>query len=633
VEREVTTPYEGDPPLTDEQQLVVEQPADALLLVTAGAGAGKTHTLVRRLDHLVDEEELGAGEILVFSFSRAAVREVRDRLARHGESARYVRAQTFDSWALDLLMEVRADGDWPSRAFDDRIRAATDAIADGLADERYEEDLRHVVIDEVQDLVGDRRELVETLLERYDCGFTVVGDAAQAIYGFQVADPVERAGETNRFFDWLRVTFDEDLTELSLTANFRTRTDEARGALGFGDDLRSGAESRRGVASDTYDRLRTVLLDLIEVGDLTDQFVCSGLSAYDGTSAILSRTNGQALLISELLHRGGVSHRLQRAAQDRAVPAWVAGLIRTAGASVVTRERFDELVPALPLPVDAEPDTVWGLLTRAGGSRSRRSIDLGQIRSAIAEGRLPDELTAQPPAPLVVSSFHRAKGLEFDRVIVVDPGPLRTHADTDPEEEARILYVAMTRPRDELLRLSTPDTRLVRLDRATDRWARYGWQKWLRMGLELGGRDVHPDHPAGVRGFEDDPVELQKYLATKVLPGDDVVLERLSDESLEFGQSPPYVVMHSGRPIGITSESFRTAVYRYLRQSSTYVPRNHPRLITGVRIDAVETVAGSEAAGTLAGLGNHGVWLAPRLTGLSRFQYDKKDDGREASDA
>jgi hypothetical protein len=70
---------------------------------------------------------------------------------------------------------------------------------------------------------------------------------------------------------------------------------------------------------------------------------------------------------------------------------------------------------------------------------------------------------------------------------------------------------------------------------------------------------------------------------------------------------------------------FRTQLYRYMKLPGRYVPRNWPRVITGVWVDSVETVVGSEAAGIEAGLGPRGVWLAPRLTGLSVFSYDQKE--------
>lgn len=622
--------YGGTPALTPEQRAVVELPADALALVTAEAGTGKTHTLVRRLDRLVAEEDLSAGEILVLTFSRAAVRELRERLSRYGDAARHVRAQTFDSWALDVLTRVDAQGDWPNRSFDARIAGAQQALEKGLADELYE-DLRHVVIDEVQDLVGARRDLVETLLDRFECGFTIVGDPAQSIYGFTVKDPEERAGETNRFFEWLRVTFGEDLTELSLTRNFRASGADAKSALHFGPRLRLLAEGSAEDGKELHDELRTVLKGLTHFGDF-DELAADALNSYEGTTAILCRTNGQALIVSERLHAIGVPHRLQRSARDRVVPAWVGMLMAQCDSSTLSRERFDELIIGLPTPDDTSTDLLWRLLLRTGTGRgSDRFVDLGRLRSALAGGRLPDELTAQPTAKLVVSSFHRAKGLEFDRVLVSDPGPIdptrnkkRELTAGDIAEEARLLYVAMTRPRMELFQLDEMNMRNIRVDTRTDRWARFSYEYWVRAGVELIGGDVATDQPAGTVDFQDSPAELQHYLATAVRPGDAVQLERLYPHPIGLEESPPYAIRHEERLIGTASESFRADLYQYLKTSKGFIPQNFPAVIKNVRIDAVETVVGNEAAGIRAGLNRHGVWLAPRLVGLSTFSWDKK---------
>jgi hypothetical protein len=245
---------------------------------------------------------------------------------------------------------------------------------------------------------------------------------------------------------------------------------------------------------------------------------------------------------------------------------------------------------------------------------------------------LPDELTAQPPARLVVSSFHRAKGLEFDRVLIVDPGPLRTvvpnkrrKIEKDAAEEARLLYVAMTRARDELYRLSPMDMRNIRVDDCTARWARFFYQHWRRDGLELNGEDVLTEHPAGTVDFEADAAEVQRYLVTAVQSGDAVELVRLHPEPIGVLESPPYLVEHRGRPIGTASAKFRADLYKFLKRGPSFVPRDFPSVISGVRVDTAETVAGNDAAGIRAGLGRHGVWLAPRLVGLSTFTWDKKE--------
>ena len=67
--------------LNDAQREVVDAPIEERLLVIAGAGQGKTEVVALRIDHLVKEENLSASaEVLVLSFSRAAVTAVKTRL-------------------------------------------------------------------------------------------------------------------------------------------------------------------------------------------------------------------------------------------------------------------------------------------------------------------------------------------------------------------------------------------------------------------------------------------------------------------------------------------------------------------------------------------------------------------------
>jgi hypothetical protein len=127
-----------------------------------------------------------------------------------------------------------------------------------------------------------------------------------------------------------------------------------------------------------------------------------------------------------------------------------------------------------------------------------------------------------------------------------------------------------------------------------------------------------------MRDFEADITAVQDYLATEVRPGHEVTLERLHPDPIEPRLSPPYRIVHRGRPIGTASEQFREQLYRYLMTSNNYVPRNWPEWLTAVRIDAVEAVAGSMAAGDQRQPGPYGVWLVPRLVGLSGFTWDEK---------
>ncbi|MFF3097965.1 UvrD-helicase domain-containing protein [Streptomyces cyaneofuscatus] len=629
----MSDPYLGSPPLTEEQRAVVEQPWNARLLVTAAAGAGKTHTLVRRLDALMGHEEsaLEAGEILVLSFSRAAVRELRERIALHARAARRVRAQTFDSWAHSVLRSEQPDRDWGSLRFDERIKEATEAILRGAVESSEQGAPAHVVIDEVQDLVGDRRDMVETLLDRFqdDCGFTVVGDGAQAIFGFQVSDEQARAAETNYFFDWLRASFPDDLVELHLTGNFRARTEEARTALPVGTALQrlpsDSAESDAAGVS-LHRKLVDLLRSCADFGPLDAPFTTGSLRDFPGTCAILCRDNRQALTVSERLFSLGVRHRVQRGLRDKPVPAWVAQILRKTGATTLTEERFQVLLSASPAAPVGDRTRIWRSL-RGAARAPRGLLDVSGVRGLVAEGRFPDDLAAVEPAGLVVSTVHRAKGLEFDRVVVVEPATTaelrKQHGQVDPAAEARLLYVAMTRPRDDLFRMAAPDTALIRRDRATDRWYRSGWKAYIRAGIEASTRDVCREHPPGTDGFVDDAATVQDYLASTVSPGDELVLRLQHEMTVAPDQSPPYTVLHEDRAIAVVSEQFRRDLHTSLKISRTW-EINWPVEITGFRVDCLESVAGSQASGARAGLGDHGIWIVPRMSGLGRYRRVRK---------
>ncbi|MCM1970846.1 UvrD-helicase domain-containing protein [Streptomyces sp. G1] len=637
----MTDPYGDSPPLTDEQRAVVDLPWDTRLLVTAGAGSGKTHTVVRRLDALVGhddpDEALEAGEILVLSFSRAAVRELRDRIARHGDRARRVRVQTFDSWAYQLLVSAYPDGEWASRGFDERIRAAVDAIEKGAVEAGELGAPSHVVIDEAQDLVGDRRDLVETLLDRFQrsCGFTVVGDSAQGIYGFQVKDPVERAGETDRFFAWLRASYD-DLVERNLSHNFRARSAEARTALALGPQVQNLADSAGGqeaTAAALHSELRELLLDLPSLGDLSDGFTLETLKAYPDTCAILTRDNRQALAVSELLHENGVEHVLKRSLQDRPVPYWVAELLRRTESSTLTESRFLELLETIPLPEGVEPQRCWRSLRAATRRTGRGLVDVAAVGRLVAGGRFPDELADPETARLTVSTVHRAKGLEYDRVLLLTPPTVpelrKAHEDLDVPDEARALYVAMTRAREDLYHVTGPDTSRIRRHRPTGRWYLGGWKKYERYGIQLMPDDVHRESPPGSPGSDMDATGTQNYLLEQVRPGDSITLRLRHALPAGVDQSPPYDLVHHDRVVGEASERFRRDLYAVEMISRSW-DVTWPTEIVGLRVDVLETVAGSTAAGANAGLGGYGAWIAPRITGIGRYRRGERAEEEQA---
>ena len=86
---------------------------DGALLIVAGAGSGKTRVLTRRIAHLVEERGVPATDVLAFTFTNKAAREMKSRVEGlvGGELARWLWVGTFHATCARLLRrEARAAG-------------------------------------------------------------------------------------------------------------------------------------------------------------------------------------------------------------------------------------------------------------------------------------------------------------------------------------------------------------------------------------------------------------------------------------------------------------------------------------------------------------------------------------------
>ncbi len=85
-----------------------------MLVVDAGPGTGKTHTIVRRYANLVSRPDVGIDEVLLLTFTNNAAEEMEMRAkaeisSRGGRSINDVRAKTFDAFCLSIVLEFAED--------------------------------------------------------------------------------------------------------------------------------------------------------------------------------------------------------------------------------------------------------------------------------------------------------------------------------------------------------------------------------------------------------------------------------------------------------------------------------------------------------------------------------------------
>lgn len=89
--------------LNESQREAVLQ-TDGPVMILAGAGSGKTRTLVARIQYLLEEKQVGPYQILAVTFSNKAAREMRERLAANTQiNVGALNVTTFHAFCAKVL--------------------------------------------------------------------------------------------------------------------------------------------------------------------------------------------------------------------------------------------------------------------------------------------------------------------------------------------------------------------------------------------------------------------------------------------------------------------------------------------------------------------------------------------------
>ncbi len=104
--RSGTTALESTSELTTEQQAAAEHVLNRPAIVDAGAGTGKTHTIINRVAYLARSGICAADKILLLTFARKAAAELRRRvLERLGPDVEPPHCSTFHAFAANVLAD------------------------------------------------------------------------------------------------------------------------------------------------------------------------------------------------------------------------------------------------------------------------------------------------------------------------------------------------------------------------------------------------------------------------------------------------------------------------------------------------------------------------------------------------
>jgi hypothetical protein len=178
------------------------------------------------------------------------------------------------------------------------------------------------------------------------------------------------------------------------------------------------------------------------------------------------------------------------------------------------------------------------------------------------------------------------------------------------------VFVALTRTRDRAVVLDMPKQMNVYPDKASGRWVRGGFQRWMTLGFEVRGEDTRTPEPIG--GAE--ALEVQRRLQRDVRQGDPIHFVLAPQHSTL--QAPVYRAMHNGEEIGRTSSAFGDVLVRRVGAGAQRRKgRPWPNLL-GLVVDGVETVAGPpQALDRAGGAGRWGLWASVRCSGLAELEW------------
>jgi hypothetical protein len=434
----------------DDQRNVIAAASSARLIVDAGPGTGKTEVACARVASLIAQGTEPAN-IWLLSFTRTAIQEIRNRIAAlvtNEASAAAVRITTLDSHAWHLVQGFETDGDHVFGTYDDTIAHAISLLRAGSEEvNEYLARLEHVIVDEAQDLVGLRADLVETLLEKLarECGATVFSDEAQAIYGFSetasgppgsIPLPGRVRAKPSLGFSWV-----------SLGTVHRTDSTTLREI--FTSTRRMVLDPREGGLS----KLRSVRADIEihhdgAVGDILDQ----NLAGRDDV-LVLYRQRADVLSASAYLWQQGVSHRIRMSGLPRCLPPWIAAFLWDFEAPHLDRREFEARYSRRAATIAALPsvEELWSRLTRVAGARADR-VDMPRLRARLSSSQPPIGLYSPDigsSGPLI-GTIHASKGREAPEVHLMLPPMMEEDDQGNVDEEVRVVFVGATRAQQSL---------------------------------------------------------------------------------------------------------------------------------------------------------------------------------------
>ncbi|ABW19570.1 UvrD-helicase domain-containing protein [Alkaliphilus oremlandii] len=608
--------------LEDKQEDVIVADPTTKILVNAGPGTGKTYTLIERIKYLTLEEGINPENMMILSFSKAAIGEIHKRLSKDIEDdvsywdLNLVDIRTFDSFATYVMKAIDQDYDLSGKGYEERIELCIEEI------KKHSDifsSIEHVIVDEIQDLVGVRARLVQTILEHVDCGFTLLGDLCQSIYDHQVKDQLDEI-DSEKFNKWLRLKYKDEIKEYEFINNHRQIKELAEETLNI----------RKSILMDTEEEQERALLSSIERFPILSEYKKIRNSMEESNlknACFLCRTNGQALKVSSYLHDQEIYHKVQRPSNFKLLKPWLGKVFSLFEKVIIDYDEFEVAINKLNLEETLDIKAVWEELKTIEAQRASHLNIEDFVLNLSTKKHLFDSLCIQGVSNFTVSTIHRAKGREFDQVVLLNDDILSYKEENGIRNEIKTYYVAVTRPKFKIYRSTFGEKALYmrKVNTASNRWVETQRHRFTKkvfiQNIEVGKEydiDATSFINENILSPYNSPKENQEYLLNNVKSGEPVVLKKQVIDNDVY-----YYIYHDDHVIGSMSLQFTEDIYRTYKKINRIPTRDitkFPNEIRKVYIDEVCTYIKEGNTELPNEYSRKGLWLGVSLVGLGKIE-------------
>ena len=133
-----------------------QAPIDRKIIVNAPPGTGKTYTVSKKIEYIVQNDIVPLEQVLVICFSRSALREIKERITIPEIQKRKLTIRTIDSfcsWVIKEIEEEKYKKIFNETTYEKRIEYVLKLLKSNMDLQNSIKNLKHIIIDEVQDIV------------------------------------------------------------------------------------------------------------------------------------------------------------------------------------------------------------------------------------------------------------------------------------------------------------------------------------------------------------------------------------------------------------------------------------------------------------------------------------------------